>query len=159
MFPIDSAAGSTAMPQDQPQMYQFQSLLTERSGSVADQSRVDSQSMSVDREIGRDLKFSSANGPRVGDGLVRDLARFSNMMASLESTRDARTASLRSQQRPRRAATGDAAGSSARPQTAPSSFDDAIADYRRAAEYAAYLSAMAVIVQNGVSSIKRLQQG
>ncbi|MGL4728796.1 MAG: hypothetical protein ACRCWO_08560 [Bosea sp. (in: a-proteobacteria)] len=160
MLPIDSSvAASVAQPQDQRQMYQFQSLATERGHSGADQSRVDSQFMTVDREIGRDLKLSTANGPRVGDGLLRDFSRFGNMMVSLESSRDARSASLKTQQRANRERTGEDGGSSATTQTGPSAFDNAIADYRRAAEYAAYLSAMAVIVQNGVSSIKRLQQG
>jgi hypothetical protein len=34
-----------------------------------------------------------------------------------------------------------------------------VQDYRNAAEYGMYLSAIATIVQSGVSSLKRLQQG
>jgi hypothetical protein len=158
MISADISIAASALPQSQPQMYQPQPAPADRGHAAGDQSRFDSQFMTVDHEMGRDLKLSNANGPRVGDGLLRDFSRFSGMMQSLEQKRDIRASSLRAS--PNRERVGDGAVSE-NPASAGQSpgIENAIADYRRAAEYAAYLSAMAVIVQNSVSGLKRLQQG
>jgi hypothetical protein len=157
MISIDAnIIAATALPQSQPQMYQFQPA--DRGQSAGDQSRVDSPFMMAERDIGRDLKLSNANGPRVGEGLLRDFSRFSGMMQNLESKRDIRSASLRASSGRERMGDGAVPASPAGTGQSPA-METAIADYRRAAEYAAYLSAMAVVVQNSVSGLKRLQQG
>jgi hypothetical protein len=163
MISADLGVAAAALPQSQQQMYQFQPVAADRGQAAGDQARFDSQFMMADREVGRDLKLSNANGPRVGDGLLRDFSRFSGMMQSLEPKRDIRSASLRAPRGDGR--TGDrrmgdgAAAMAPNPASQSPGVDKAIADYRRAAEYAAYLSAMAVAVQSGVSGLKRLQQG
>jgi hypothetical protein len=149
----------SAAPDSQPQMYQFQAAPQDRGAAANGISRPDNAATPVDRKMDRDPAFTGTTGPRVGDGLLRDFSRFAGMMQSIEPKRDARFPGMRGKSEMRgRIGDGPSKGSSAA-DAADSAVEKGLADMQRAAEYASYLSAMAVIVQNGVSGLKRLQQG
>jgi hypothetical protein len=143
-------------------MYQFQATSQERgspANAAASATAPDSAAIPADRQTDGAPTLANKTGPRVGDGLLRDFSRFAGMMQSLEPRRDARSPGMRGKSDMRgRIGDGVTKDSPAAAALDPV-LDKGLADLQRTGEYAAYLGAMVVIVQNGVSGLKRLQQG
>jgi hypothetical protein len=144
-----------ASPDSQPQMYQFQSQMLERGVSPDQAARSGEAKIQSEMDMGLDLKVRGPQDRKVGDGLLRDFSRFASMMQSIEPKRGA----LAGGQGPAGRIGDGPSGAKTTAEAGEAAIERGLADMQRTAEYASYLGAMAVIVQNGVSGLKRLQQG
>jgi hypothetical protein len=150
-------------PDTQPQMYQFQSQMLERGNSDIASARSGNSRVSGDGDTGLDLKLTGTQERKVGDGLLRDFSRFASMMQSIEPRRAGLATGMRGQGPSGTGGGGRIGDGPSGPRSsadlAEAAIERGLSDMQRTAEYASYLGAMAVIVQNGVSGLKRLQQG